>query len=68
MRRKPRREPSYRECSKRAVENYQGIRPPHCQGGKGCAACWAKFNLVQHPPRARTIRCDTPPALGVFRL
>jgi hypothetical protein len=58
-RRRPRREAGYHECSNRAVENYQGIRPPYCQGGRGCAACWAKYNMVRNPPPSR-VSCDTP--------
>lgn len=53
---KPRRDAAYRECSNRAVENYQGIRPPHCQGGKGCAPCWIKYNIV----RNSRFECDAP--------
>lgn len=65
MRRKPRREAGYRECSNRAVENYQGVREPHCNGGKGCAACWAKFNRSAPSPPSPARHGDTPAALGV---
>lgn len=50
---KPRRDAAYRECSNRAVENYQGIRPPHCNGGKGCAPCWLKYNISRHSSGSR---------------
>jgi len=36
-------------CSPSAVALYQGLREPRCNGGKGCAACWAKWETVQFP-------------------
>ncbi len=34
-------------CMPSVVARYQGIMPPTCKGGKGCAACWAKYRAHQ---------------------
>lgn len=28
------------------ASRYKGIHPPRCDGGRGCIACWDKYNDV----------------------
>lgn len=38
-----------KKCSN--AKNYKGIRPPKCNKGRGCEACWAIFqNKCEHDP------------------
>lgn len=34
-------------CPPSRVKRYKGVREPHCQGGDGCALCWAKYRKAQ---------------------
>lgn len=44
-------------CPPSKVAAYRTIRPPTCQGGAGCAACWAKYNeAVRRADKAEDLR------------
>lgn len=38
-----------KECT--SFKEYKGILPPKCNGGKGCEACWKKYNDERYKDR-----------------
>lgn len=43
----------YKECVPSKVANYQGLRKPACNGGRGCNRCWAKYESTEAKERRR---------------